>query len=190
MMDQVKKTFEKIPFADREIDGWNKGSEKDTDLEYEIAWLLKGWTAVSGKNIANKLKSYERLFQAAKKKFPNTFQPPLGKKVYRGLGLNDKKYKEIINNYAFSDIKYQSYPVKISQKLFNYEGNKPVDSWSMKFSEAARFSSRRLQNQIVLETIVDNSFIFNPKFMDKIYAKESEILSFKQNRKVRLYLIQ
>lgn len=188
-MEDITSIFEKVPFGER---GWIKGKfEKDTPIEAKIATLLHSWVSISTKGKALELKKYEKLFQLAKLKYPKYFSSPIGKKAYRGLSLDDSKVNKFFKEYPSTKwkmVKYKGRRFFTLDKLFNYSGNKVVDSWSTSFDIAESFSMNDDMN-VIMETEIDNSFIFSPKLMDNINGDdESEVLSFKQNRKVKIYV--
>ena len=204
-MSKVDKAFEKLPFAD-ELANWKHlpagSSEPDTELESELAFFLNDWVDQPDKVTAQKLKSYESIFQAAKSEFPKVFMPPVGDSAFRGMSFPYKKvvawvkksYKEnslkLVPKYRF---KYYTSP-----NYFSYVGNKPVQSWTTDFEVAETFSANNVSNElihIILETTIDDSFIFNPIFMNKIYTDvigddsyENEVICFKKQMKVKIYV--
>lgn len=202
------KVFEKVPFGD-EVGSWKHlpyktSPEKDTELEYELAIFLNDWVEHPAEQIANKLKKYEKIFQDAKSKFPKVFMPPMGETVYRGMffpgdkviAWMKKAYKDgTLKTKKIGGVKHYT-----SSDHFSYRSFKEVSSWStdievaLNFSEAS--SSPDPKNiSIIIDTVVDNSFIFNPVFMDKIYddvignnSWEHETVCFKKQMKVGIHV--
>lgn len=197
-MDVVDKTFEDIPFADENSE-WNHlglsadDDEPDTALEKKISVAIQKWFYGEGsKDDAIQLFKYKKLFQAAKEKFPDVFAPPYDEEAYRGMSITAAQRDKIIDKGYIGDEFFHDRNWMVIDKLFDYKGNKPVESWTTNPQIAINFAVRSAYEKkpvaVILETIIDDSFLFNDYFSADMMG-ESEVISFQRNRKVKVYIL-
>lgn len=204
--------FQQVPFSDQDYKwshlyrlprpkgGWPE--EKNTKDEQAIAYYLEKWIDGSSLSTANTLKKYESILKQAKQKFPGIFKAE-GKVAYRGTLYDNNK----IFNWFKKNQKNKTLITKnISEEnwytcdsKFLFKANKPIQSWTPDFDVALSFASldnfNKSLSPIILSTVIDDDFIFNPLFMDAVYqyvhdsgTYENEIISFKKDRKVNVFI--
>lgn len=208
----VDSVFQQVPFYNQD-DNWDHLSllpgnkwkwyeEKNTKDEQIIANYLEDWIDNSTLDAANALKSYESVLKQAKQKFPNIFKPS-GKTAYRGTLYNNDKifnwFKKNQKNKTLITKNISGETWYTCDSKFLFKANKPIQSWTPDFDVALSFARLDNYNEslspIILSTVIDDDFIFNPLFMDAIYqyvhdsgTYENEIISFKKDRKVNVFI--
>lgn len=148
---------------------------------------------IEGKN--NNIASYYDELLKLKNKFPEILKPN-AQFVYRGFNLKLSKAKPSIKKEGvklFNDSYY------ILKNEINYISHPKISSWttSQKIADEFANTSTKYYNdpkiQIIAKTEVDESFLFNPNFLNILAKKaglshEYEIITNKPNILCKIYL--
>ena len=185
-----------IPFYDQDIQGWNhltgdersEGPEKNTPIETAIARVISNWVKKPTPGLANKIYQNWKFLKKLEKQFPKIFAPPLGELVYRGIRISDtNRLKQVfskpgmlvtrrgrlyLNEQWFGRTSLDGGTVYKAKFPFKYNSIKSVSSWTTQPKIAFSFSNAGYSGiGIVLKARVDEDFLFNPLFMNNVFAR-------------------
>lgn len=170
-------------------DFYKKEMEIDTDDERAIfreLWKFARGDFERGKVTKKFIKAIKELQKCASQ-YPQILQPP-PRKLYRGTAINIDEFK---NNYVK--------PKKIKNNVVNnysYSPRSEVQSWTTDRYIAEKFlnewhdPSEGTLGCILTVDKPDNSFLFNPDFMNLLYSNEDEVLRIGKTIKCRLELTE
>lgn len=155
---ECEKIFQEYLFGE-----FNKTGEMDTRTEEKIFQAI--WDFMYRSSSANKRKAIPALQTLnGCKEYYKKILKPAASTLYRGLGLSLKE----INSINFGGTNKDYWVGK-----YAYNADSKIQSWSEKREVAIRFAEydtthHRNKIGVLLETKVDDSFIFNGEFLNKL----------------------
>lgn len=150
-------------------------------IQHYVELVLGDWTENSADEKAKVLIDSLPLFVEMSKYLPHVNPADDYKSAYRGTSMDDVTLKKFIqSNSDESDWKKiqigkESYLIYTGpkKKMFTYKPHRPVQSWTVDATVGAGFGNT------LLGTPLDNSFFFDPAFMDQFgFQNEHETIHF------------
>jgi len=166
------------------------------------------WKDKSTDELANWFAANKTSLDKLKKEIPKKFQPPVGKKAYRGSSIPPEIATTILKKKAGDSPTIVSISGDAEEGLEKfivvpnvpYTPHRKAQSWTLNKKVAADFSNPMSgpssdlgvsENNVgvVYEATIDNSFYLNPKaFGGDNYSEESEILRIGGKSAFTLYI--
>lgn len=169
----IKKSVGDVLFGSNPIIAkiQNKPVEKNTSYEDELVDKIKDWTFQSTEKSEGGVVSTIADLIKLKKYFPEVLNPPYGEKVYRGTSVKLPELSRFIKENPEHDV-LDSGAVRFKAP-YPYTPKREVSSWSASLFLASSFQGKSFESvvnvPVVFETVVDDTFIMNPKVMNIIF---------------------
>jgi hypothetical protein len=163
-----------------------------TAIKNYVDDALSSWTDDANNETARALVASLPLFVEMSKTLPHVNPSDEYKYAYRGTSISEKQLRQFIENNSnpkdwvktkVGDTPHLAYRGPKS-KLLTYKPHRSAQSWTVSYKSATRFGN------VVIATPLDNSFFFDPVFMNQYgYAQENETIHFgKEPMKVVLLI--